>query len=182
MLGLLLAAAAAATPYAFGAESRVDYHLVHPLHQVTGTTHALRGTIALADERLVTPVTLRVPLTAFDSGNANRDANALATLEAGRFPAATFEVTRFAERSRTRAGSGLDLAGDAAGTLTLHGVARAIAVPLRVHVAPEAVTVDGSFEVKLSDYQIPRPSLLFKPVEDAVRVDVHGVAPRSLPR
>ncbi len=161
----------------FGSASAVSYHLVHALHQVTGVSHALRGRVTLAGDRLATPMTLRLPLVSFESGNANRDANAAATLDVGRFPAAVLEVRRFTETSRTALpGGAFAIVGEAVGQLGLHGVIRPVSVPLRARVAPEGVTVDATFEVSLTAYQIPRPSLLFKPVDDVVKVSVHGVA------
>ena len=179
--GTLMAAAAATTAappvtYAFTKATDVTYHMVHPLHQVKATTHTLRGKVTVADGKLVTPLTLTLPLVSFDSGNANRDANALLALEANRFPSAKLTIDRFTERSRTVAGAATELAGDAVGTVTVHGVPKPVTIPLKARVAPDALIVDAEFVVSLSAHGIPRPSLLFKPVEDAVRVVVHGVA------
>ena len=166
----------ATTTYAFGKASQVAYHMVHQLHEFTGTTHSLRGKVALAGGKLVTPLKLQIPLVSFDSGNTNRDTNALLVLEAGKYPTVALTVSKFSETSRTQAGDAMELAGDAAGTLVLHGVTRSLTIPLKARVAPDALTVDATFEVSLTDYGIERPSLLFKPVEDAVRLTVHGVA------
>lgn len=174
--------AAPAATFDFGPASTVSYHLVHPLHQVTGVSHALRGRVVMAGEHLATPLTLRLPLLTFDSGNTSRDANAALTLEVGRFPAAVLEVRRFAETSRTALpGGAWAIVGEASGELALHGVKRAVTVPLRARVGPEGVTVDAAFEVSLTAHQIPRPSLMFKPVDDTVKVSVHGVAAPAAP-
>lgn len=181
LAALVLAAAPAAAPaatttYAFGKQSVVTYTMVHQLHAFEGTTATLRGKVAIAGGKLVTPLKLTIPVVSFDSGNRNRDANALLALDAGRFPSVALDVAQFTEKGRTGSGAAFEVKGDASGTLKLHGVTRSVTIPLTAKVAPDALVVDAAFEVKLTDYGIERPSLLFKPVEDEVKVTVHGVA------
>lgn len=170
------APASAAATYTFGAGSVVTYDLVHKMHAVKGTTNALEGKAAVADGKLVTPLTFKVPLRTFVSGNANRDANAYQALSVLRHPLATLDVQRFAETGRTKAGVATKITGTAHGTLTVRGVAKPAAIPLEAVVAPDALTVDARFPVSLTAHGIPRPALMFVPVEDAVDVVVHGVA------
>lgn len=181
LAALVLAAAPAAAPeatttYAFGKQSVVTYEMVHQLHAFTGRTASLRGKVALAGGKLVTPLKLTIPVVSFDSGNRNRDANALLALDAGRFPSVALTITQFTEKGRSGSATAFEVAGDAAGSLALHGVTRSVTIPIKARVAPDALVVDAAFEVKLTDHGIARPSLLFKPVEDEVKVTVHGVA------
>lgn len=169
-------AAAATTTYTFGAGSVVTYDLVHRMHAVKGTSSALEGKATLAGGKLVTPLTFKVPLRTFVSGNANRDANAYQALSVLRHPAATLEVQRFAEAGRAAEGAATRIKGTAHGTLTVRGVARPAAIPLEALVAPDSLTVDAKLSVSLTAHGIPRPSLMFIPVEDHVDVTVHGVA------
>ncbi|MEB3197411.1 MAG: YceI family protein [Candidatus Sericytochromatia bacterium] len=162
--------------YAFGADSTIDYHLVHPLHRVKGVSHGLKGRIVVLKDRLQTPMTLELPLISFRSGNANRDGNAAATLEVQKFPLATLLVQRFEEKERASVGDALRVAGVAHGQLSLHGVSLPVAIPLTALARPGGVTVEAEFDVSLTAHAIPRPSLLFNPVEDNVKVVVHGVA------
>lgn len=167
---------ATTTTYAFGKASEVRYHMVHQLHEFSGTTHALRGKVALRDGKLVTPLKLQVPLVTFDSGNTNRDTNALLVLDAGKFPSVALAVTAFTERTRSGSATAFEVAGDAEAMLTLRGVTKPLKFPLKAKVGPEGLTADAAFEVSLTAFGIERPALLFKPVEDVVRVTVHGVA------
>jgi polyisoprenoid-binding protein YceI len=185
LLGAVLLAALPATavvaaekPYVFGRESELDYYLVHPMHHVKGVSHALEGKVALDADHLVLPLALKLPLLTFNSGNGNRDSNAAYTLDVPHFPVATLEVTKFAESSRVTDAGGLRLSGTATGRLALHGLTHAVSIPLQALVTASKLVVDGEFVVKLTDYGITRPSLLFKPVDDDVRVTVHGVATR----
>ena len=171
-----LAAVSAEKPYTFGQQSELDYYLVHPMHHVKGVSHGLSGQVSLADDHLLLPFGLKLPLLTFNSGNANRDSNAAYALDVPHFPTSTLDIQQFAETSRSKDGSGLHLAGRASGRLALHGLTHTVTIPLQAVVTATKLVVDGEFVVKLTDYGIPRPSLLFRPVDDEVRVTVHGVA------
>lgn len=185
LLSLLAPPALAAFPdttYVLGAGTRVEYRLVHPMHKVLGTTDTLEGRVAVKGDKLVTPLKIKLPLMTLDSGNRNRDGNALLTLEVSKFPKAVLEVTRFAETSRTPGPDGaVTVAGQAAGTLKLHGVVRELSFPLKAVAAASGLTVDAEFDVSLTGHGIERPSLLTVPVEDAVHVSVHAVGAPARP-
>lgn len=164
------------TSYELGTGSRVAYRLVHPLHKVIGTSSALQGRVAVAKDKLVTPLRLSLPLITLNSGNRNRDGNALLTLAVDRFPLAVLEVARFAESNRTAGPEGaVTVTGSATAQLKLHGVARDIAFPLTAVASPSGLTVDAEFDVSLTGHSIERPALLGIPVEDTVRVTVKAV-------
>jgi polyisoprenoid-binding protein YceI len=163
--------------FQFNENSTVTYHLVHMLHKVQGSTHQLQGTATLHAGRLVTPLILEVPLITFRSGNANRDNNAAATLDVGRFPKASLTVTRFDEHNRvTKPAGSISVKGTAYGNWNLHGITQTTTVPIEANWSPQGLTVDATFNLSLTAFGIPRPSLLFKPVEDDVEVKVHAVA------
>ena len=171
-----VAAPATSTTYAFGKESTVAYVLVHPAHTIHGTSSSLKGKITLEGGKLVTPFKLTLPLSTLNTGNANRDNNALLTLGAQRQPSALLEVTRFDQTSKTEAGGVTKIAGSAIGTFKLKGVAKPYTIPLTATVAADRVTVDATFTVSLTAHGIERPALVFVPTEDEVKVTVHGVA------
>lgn len=158
-----------------GGSGEIRYDLSHPLHKVHGVSQGLAGRIAVAGGHLVTPATFELPLLTFDSGNASRDDNAALTLDVGRFPKATLEITSFKEASNAQEAGARVIIGEATGRLALHGVRRPVSVPVRATVKAGQVTVDATFPVRLTDYQIPRPSLLFQPVDDEVKVTVHAL-------
>lgn len=176
-------AVAAAVPpaahYDLGKASEVVYHVVHPFHHVRATSHDLSGHLSLVDGHLVTPVVLTLPLITFDSGNASRDSNAALALDIAKFSHATLAVAQITESTRVRDKADLRITATATGKLTLHGINKTVTLPLQAVVSPTTLTVDAAFSVWLSDYQIPRPSLLFRPVDDEVKIEVHAVAPAT---
>lgn len=184
-LALLAAPARAAFPdtsYDLGAGTRVEYRLVHPMHKVLGASGRLEGRVAVKGDRLATPLKIKLPLLTLDSGNKNRDGNALLALEANKFPKAVLEVTRFDEKARTAGADGaVTVSGLAAGTLKLHGVSRDVSFPLKAVASAAGLTVDAEFDVSLMGHGVERPSLLTVPVEDAVHVTVHAVGAPARP-
>jgi polyisoprenoid-binding protein YceI len=71
-------------------------------------------------------------------------------LDVARFPSIRFESTNVTVKSRTSAT--LDLI--VAGRVTLRDVTHAVTAPVRVVVEKEALTADGTFSIKQSDYGI----------------------------
>lgn len=170
------APAPAATTYGFTPDTEVDYFVEHPMHHVKGVTHSLAGDVTISNDKLVTPLTIKLPLLTFNSGNGNRDNNAALILDVARFPAASVDVQKFVETGRTKENGVTKLTGTAHGNLSLHGITRPVEVPLTVVLGTNQLTVDGTLTVKLSEYKIERPSLLFTPINDDVKVAIHGVA------
>jgi polyisoprenoid-binding protein YceI len=168
-------AAPAATTYAFGPATEVVYYVEHPMHHVKGVTKSLDGKVTFAGDRLATPFTLTLPLISFNSGNGNRDENVVHVLDVPHYPLATLEIKKFDEKSRTKNGAVTHLTGTASGALSFKGVTRDVAVPVEIDVAGDRLVVDGVINLKLTDYKVERPSLLFTPIKDDVKVTVHGV-------
>lgn len=174
LAGTALAAPAPAAPaapadgvYRFGPGTEVSYRLVHKLHRVTGRTGALEGELRMQGGKPVLPATLKVPLSTLSSGNANRDANARNALGVLRFPEAELTL-----RQVFLGGA----EGRAEGTLALRGEARPLAFPFSLAPEGPGYRLKAAFPVSLTAYGIPRPALVFVPVEDEVEVSVDALA------
>ena len=102
------------------------------LDESLGDASRIEGTVGVVPGEVVVPFTLRVPLAAFDSGNPNRDGNALMALGAATQPEARLTVTRLAYDWKTykpgNVGGRLDFKATAHGELTLRGVTKTIEV------------------------------------------------------
>jgi polyisoprenoid-binding protein YceI len=169
------AKAAPTVTYAFGPATEIVYYVEHPMHHVKGVTKSLDGKVTFTGDKLAVPFTLSLPLISFNSGNANRDENAAHVLDVPHFPLATLAVTKFDEKSRTKTGATTHLVGTATGALSFKGVTHDVAVPVEIDVAADRLVVDGTINLKLTDYKVDRPSLFFTPIKDDVKVTVHGV-------
>jgi len=126
-------------------------------------------------------LTAAVDPGAFNSGNFIRDANARrAVFETHLYPEATFRATALhADAGTLRPGEARDVT--LKGPLTLHGVTREVSVPARVTRQGDTVHATGSFPVRLSDFQMTRPSFLGITVFDQVEVsfEVRGTLRRT---
>lgn len=60
----------------------------------------------------------------------------------------------------------------AQGKLTIHGVTREIEVPGTIEKAGERISVKAKFVVKLEDYDVDRPQLLWQKIAEEVEVTV----------
>jgi polyisoprenoid-binding protein YceI len=154
------------------AASTVVYHVVHPFHGVTGTSSSIEGkAVLLPDGKVLAMV--RVPVASFDSGVSNRDSNVRDALEAGRFPFVVLKGQARLDPAVAASAGEVAMRASMDGELELHGVKRAVVVPLAIELSPDGTgRAHGSFEVSLESFGIERPSLLLLRIHDACRIDV----------
>jgi polyisoprenoid-binding protein YceI len=92
-------------------------------------------------------------------------------LESEKFPKATFsgKVTGFLKDSRG------EQAAMAKGKMTIHGVSREIEVPGVITMEGGQLTVRAVFKIKLADYEVKIPQLLWKNIAEEVEVKIDFV-------
>ncbi len=144
-------------------ESSLNYLLVHPMHKITGVSRDFTCTVELSSDTLSSKIKVSASIRSFDSKNSSRDSHALEVLEGLKYPNVTFESQTVKKES-----DGYTVSGN----LTFHGRTR----PISFHITPRylehKIEVVGSFAVKLSDFGVGRPSLLFVPVEDKLTISM----------
>jgi polyisoprenoid-binding protein YceI len=145
------------------AASTVRYHVNHKLHQVDGVSRSAEGKAMLeADGQFRAMV--RIPVQSFDSGDANRDAHMLETLQAGRHPNVVFKGVGTVTGATP---GGKPVSATLRGELDFHGVKRAMEVPVTVEFMPDgSAHVRGTLVVSLEAHQVERPSLLMMKLDD----------------
>lgn len=163
-IALLLPGVAGATSWA-GVGS-VEYVLVHKFHEVVGKCPKAEGR-AMADEKGL-KVMARAPVSCFDSGNTNRDTNAMATVDAAHHP---LVLVKGVAEGFQLPDPGETIKVPLKAVIELKGVEK----PQDIEVTLErkdAKTLEASFDfpVSLTAHGIERPSLLFVPVDDDIRV------------
>ena len=89
-------------------------------------------------------------------------------METEKFPKSTFQgkITGYVS---TASGS---QAASATGKLTIHGVTRDIEVPGTIEFASNKVILKSKFKVKLEDYAVARPQLLWQNIAEEVEVTI----------
>ena len=134
--------------------------------EAVGRTPDVEASITIAGGRL-TAVTVVADLRGLRSDDSRRDgALRRQALETNDFPTTTFALD---EPAAIPAGlaAGESIAIDARGTLTLHGVARAVAVPIEAKLTGGLLVVVGSLPILFADYDIAQPrSPILVSIED----------------
>ena len=141
--------------------SEIKYYGYHVMHNWTGTSTQARSQIFYDDASKTGSVTIRVRLDSFDSKLSSRDSNMLYYTDALDFPEVVFKSTQ-ANVDR----DSVFIEGD----LTFHGITKKIKTSAYIQLDKNP-TVNGSFRIKLSDFNVRRPSLMFIQIKDEVRID-----------
>lgn len=123
--------------------------------EAIGRTPAVTGELTIEDQTL-TSATLTADLTQVVSDRSQRDDNIQDALETAAHPDATFELTDPVDVSGLADGEVVEV--DAIGTLTVHGVAQQVTVPLQATIQDGVAVVTGSLEVALSDFGVQAPT------------------------
>jgi len=163
----LLATAASAATVTNRLAGQVIYTASSPMGTWHGTNTAING--QLIWDQAAGPVSgaLVVDLTKWNSGNRIRDSHTLSLFDVTSFPTAGFQPTGL--KGRVDAGPVTVL-----GVLSLHGVKRPIEIPGTVAVEQGRPVFQGDLVLRLTDWQLNRPSMLGAAVADEVKVHVYG--------
>ena len=157
------------------AKSLVRFDAKAFLHDFSGKTSRVQGVIRLSDPEQLGDAEACVAIDAasLDTGNSTRDDTMRKDhLETAKYPTIDFRLARV-ESARRDPGGWEFTAG---GTLLLHGVSREIRLPVRARPDGDAVRLTATLPLKMSDYQIPIPKLLFIAVDDQVQVSFDVLA------
>lgn len=162
ILALAAGAAAQAKTYeAIKGESSLSYGLVHPMHHITGVSRDFLCQVDLSPDTVSSRIKVSAAVSSFDSKNSSRDSHAMEMVEAMKYPR-----VEFSSEAVKPEGDGYLVSGN----LTFHGITR----PVSFHVSPKSaggkVEIIGEFAVKLSDYKVKRPTLLFVPTQDKLTI------------
>lgn len=124
----------------------------------TGRTGEVQGTLRV-NGTTVDGVSVTANLATLRSDKSLRDSRLHTMgLETDRFPDAKFVQTQPIRLARVPA-AGETVDATAVGDLTLHGVTRAVSIPVQGRWDGQAVQVVGHLPITFSDYRIDAPSI-----------------------
>jgi polyisoprenoid-binding protein YceI len=131
------------------------------MHHVTGVSRDFLCQVDLSPDTVSSRIKVSAAVSSFDSRNSSRDSHAMEMVEAMKYP-----KVEFSSEAVKPEGDGYLVSGN----LTFHGITR----PVSFHVSPKSaggkVEIIGEFAVKLSDYKVKRPTLLFVPTQDKLTI------------
>jgi polyisoprenoid-binding protein YceI len=150
-------------------QSTITYFLTHPLHEIEAVSKSAYSDVYLdAAAKQIKHVFTKVDVKTFDSGNSNRDSHAMEVIDALTYPDARFtstDVTNYGDSVRVT------------GKMTFHGVTNDLSFVCKCKWEQDKLTVNGGFDLSLTQYKVERPSLLMIPVNDDLRFTVLEVFP-----
>ena len=130
--------------------------------EATGTNAVAQ---LLAGEKVVKTVDVTLTSEKLDCGGGTMNDHMKKALKVGDFPTITFRLATYDLKH------GADgISGTLIGTLTLGGVKKSISIPATGTTEDGALHVLGSYELKMTDYDLTPPKLMFGRIK--VRDDV----------
>ena len=152
--------------------STMTYTGSAPLHDWSGTSSEVSGTLVLdLDRPSRSTVRLSIPVASFDSGNGSRDEKMRDITRAGRFPTVTFASTSI-EADAWR-GSAADRSSRwlVRGTVQMNGHSHAVDARVDVRESGGRFTARPVFEIRMSDLGIERPRIGPLKTSDTLRFE-----------
>ena len=143
--------------------SSISYSGKHFLHDWDATNENISGLIQLNDNQ-ISKIGVLAKVTDFKSGNSSLDSNSFRVLEALKIPNIIFRSTQIVET--------LDKIS-VTGTISFHNVEKDINVVLDKSTNNEIISLNGRFIIKLSDFNVKRPSLLLQKINDEIEVQIN---------
>ncbi|MEU7872636.1 nitroreductase/quinone reductase family protein [Dactylosporangium sp. NPDC049140] len=131
---------------------RIRQTVVGLTSEVVGRTADVTGTVTVAADR-VTAAHLRIGLRALTAGGDKPAPQFDISLDTGRYPDATVELTQPIALEPGAAGATVTVTG----MLTLHGVTRTVTVDLSVRRDGDGLDAAGSLPVAFADYSLTGP-------------------------
>ncbi|MEO6095306.1 MAG: YceI family protein [Fibrobacteria bacterium] len=162
MLSLAAARNSAAKTYeAIKGESTLTYRMAHPMHKFAGVSRDVKCLVELSPDTLSSVIQVSAAVSSFDSKNSSRDSHAMEAVQSRKFPR-----VEFASDSIKSSGEGYAVWGK----LTFHGQVRPVTFQVTPKQLPGKIEIMGGFDVKLSDFGVERPRLMFVPVADKLGI------------
>ena len=143
--------------------SSISYSGKHFLHSWDAKNENISGLIELKENQ-ISKIGVIAKVADFKSGNSSLDSNSFRVLDALKIPNIIFRSTEIIET--------LDVIS-VYGTISFHGIEKAINVTLNKSNDNDIVSLDGKFIIKLSDFNVKRPSLLLQKINDEIEVQIN---------
>ena len=138
--------------------SFITYEASHFLHDWSGTNQNVQG-LLIRNQDIFQKIAIAMYVRDFDSKNSNRDNNALEILEVLQFPKIEF----FSEEIEWK-----DNEVKFGGELNFHGIELRKNITAKVNLKQNNLLLEGSFDLMLSDFEVPLPSFMLRKMKDEI--------------
>jgi hypothetical protein len=145
-------------------QSTLTWHIMHPMHDVDGTSHAAKGKSICSGG--FCDFLIAVPVNTFNSGDSNRDLHMIQTVRGADFPMVVVR-TRIPASEMNSSTVDADLEVQFAGQTAHYSH-----VPFHRIQKGSDVEITGTVPATCSDFKIDRPSFLTVPIRNEIPVTV----------
>lgn len=146
---------------------KATFHSEVPLHTFSGTSEYLTGKINLENG----VVDFYLDLNTLETGIAKRDRDMKETLEAEKYPFAEFYGELITPFNPDSAAQEVKVEG----TFKIHGVEKDTTYTGMLEMTSEGLKLSAQWELKLKDYDIVPPSLLFVKVDQVQKIEIEAL-------
>ena len=143
--------------------SFIKYSGNHFLHNWDAQNDEISGLLNI-ENGTIDNVGVIAKVKDFNSGNSSLDSNAMRVVEALKYPNVIFRSSLI-EQNDDRV--------YLEGVLEFHGIKQNLRVEGKIESLQDQIKINMDFIIKLSDFEIKRPSLLFRKVEDEILVEIN---------
>ena len=143
--------------------SFIKYSGNHFLHNWDAQNDEISGLLNI-ENGTIDNVGVIAKVKDFNSGNSSLDSNAMRVVEALKYPNVIFRSSLI-EQNDDRV--------YLEGVLEFHGIKQNLKVEGKIESLEDRIKINMDFIIKLSDFEIKRPSLLLRKVEDEILVEIN---------
>ena len=143
--------------------SFIKYSGNHFLHNWDAQNDEISGLLNI-ENGTIDNVGVIAKVKDFNSGNSSLDSNAMRVVEALKYPNVIFRSSLI-EQNDDRV--------YLEGVLEFHGIKKNLKVEGEIESLEDQIKINMDFIIKLSDFEIKRPSLLLRKVEDEILVEIN---------
>ncbi len=143
--------------------SFIKYSGNHFLHNWDAQNDEISGLLNI-ENGTIDNVGVIAKVKDFNSGNSSLDSNAMRVVEALKYPNVIFRSSLI-EQNDDRV--------YLEGILEFHGIKQNLKVEGKIESLEDKIKINMGFIIKLSDFEIKRPSLLLRKVEDEILVEIN---------
>ena len=143
--------------------SFIKYSGNHFLHNWDAQNDEISGLLNI-ENGTIDNVGVIAKVKDFNSGNSSLDSNAMRVVEALKYPNVIFRSSLI-EQNDDRV--------YLEGVLEFHGIKQNLKVEGKIQSLEDKIKINIDFIIKLSDFEIKRPSLLLRKVEDEILVEIN---------
>ena len=143
--------------------SFIKYSGNHFLHNWDAQNDEISGLLNI-ENGTIDNVGVIAKVKDFNGGNSSLDSNAMRVVEALKYPNVIFRSSLI-EQNDDRV--------YLEGVLEFHGIKQNLKVEGEIESLDDQIKINMDFIIKLSDFEIKRPSLLLRKVEDEILVEIN---------